>query len=57
MNKSYEGSIYVNYYMDFVSGIVGSILGLVLFKYLRMRWAFIIALSLALIGGIFLLLF
>ena len=57
MNKDYEGSIYINYYMDFVAGIIGAILGIVLFKYLRMRWSFIIVLSLALFGSIFLLLF
>lgn len=57
MNKYFEGSIFLNYYLDSASGIVGALLALVLFKYLRMRWSYIISLSIALLGGVWLLIF
>lgn len=52
MNKYYEGSIYINYYLDGVAGIVGSSLSLLTYGCLRMRWAFIISLTLTLLATI-----
>lgn len=57
MNKYYEGSIYVNYYLDGLAGIIGSVISLPLYAYLKIRWSFIISISLTLLGAIFLLLF
>lgn len=57
MNKYYEGSIFVNYYLDGLAGIVGSFLSLPAYAYLRMRWSFIISIAFTLVGSIFLLLF
>ena len=57
MNKYYEGSIYINYYLDGLSGIIGSTLSLPLYAYLRIRWSFIISIALTLLGAIFLLIF
>lgn len=52
MNKYYEGSIYVNYYLDGVAGLVGSSLSLLTYGCLKMRWSFIISLSLTLLATI-----
>lgn len=57
MNKYFEGSIFVNYYLDSASGIVGALLALMTFKLWRIKLSFIISLSVALTGGVFLLLF
>jgi len=57
MNKYFEGSIFLNFYLDATAGIVAATLSLILYKYLRMRWSFIIGLILSFIGGFFLLMF
>merc|ERR1719453_2438577 len=57
MNKYYEGSIYVNFYLDGLAGVIGSLLSLPSYAYLRMRWSYFISVSLTLLGSIFLLLF
>lgn len=57
LNKYYEGSIYINYYLDGLSGIIGSFLSLPIYKYLKIRWSFILSISITLLGAIFLLLF
>lgn len=57
MNKYYEGSIFINYYLDGLGGIVGSLLSLPAYYYLRMRYSFLISITLTLLGAIFLLLF
>jgi MFS family permease len=57
MNKYFEGFIYTNYYLDSVAGICGSLLALATYKYIRMKWSFMISLVLTLVSGTFLLLF
>jgi hypothetical protein len=57
MNKYYEGSIYLNFYLDGASGITGNVLSVLIYGPLRMRWSFIISFSITIIGIIFLLLF
>ena len=55
MNKYYEGSIYVNFYLDGTAGILGSGLALLSYNFLKMRWAFLISTITTIIGIIFLL--
>ena len=57
MNKYFEGSIYVNYYLDSCAGICGSLLALLTYKFLRMKWSFVFAISLTLISGTWVLVF
>ena len=57
MNKYYEGSIYVNFYLDGASGIVGNCLSAIVYTPLRMRWSFIISTSITLFGLFFLLIY
>ena len=57
MNKYFEGTIFLNYYLDSFSGITGALLAVVLFKYFRIRWSYFISLTLAILGAIFILLF
>jgi len=49
--------MYANLYLDACAGIVGNTLGLIIYKWIRMKWAFIIALVLTFIGGLFLIFF
>jgi hypothetical protein len=57
MNKYFEGSIFVNYYLDGCAGVVGQILASVLYPILRIQWSFALSISITLIGAIFILLF
>jgi hypothetical protein len=57
MNKYFEGSIYVNFYLDSCAGICGSLLALVTYKFLRMKWSTVLSAALTLLGGMFVLLF
>ena len=45
MTKYYEGGIYLNYYLDGSSGLIGVLFGLPFYRWLKMRMSFIIALS------------
>ena len=57
MNKYYEGSIFLNYYLDGLAGIIGSVLSLPLYAYLKIRWSFIISIAVTLFFAIWLLVF
>lgn len=57
MNKYFEGSIFINYYLDGAAGIIGSLLALLTYGCLRMRWSFVLSTSITLIGTVFLLVF
>ena len=57
MNKYYEGSLYVNYYLDGVAGIFGSLLSSAVYGCIKMRWSFIMSISITLLGAIGLLVF
>jgi len=57
MNKYFEGSIYLNFYLDSCAGICGSLLALATYKFIRMKWSFFVSISLTLVSGTFLLLF
>ena len=57
MNKYYEGSIYINFYLDGFSGILGNILSAIFYTPLRMRYSFIISTAITFIGLIFLLIY
>jgi dolichol kinase len=57
MNKYFEGSIYVNYYLDGCAGIVGQLLATFLYPVVKIQWSFAISITITLIGAIFLLLF
>ena len=57
MNKYYEGSLYVNSYLDGIAGIVGSSFSLLSYGCLRMRWSFVISLSLTLLATIGILIY
>jgi hypothetical protein len=57
MNKYYEGSIYVNFYLEGAAGFVGSTLAWLIYGCTRIRWSFFIAAMLMLLGSLFILLF
>lgn len=57
MTKYYEGGIYLNYYLDGSSGLIGVLLALPFYRWLKMRYSFIIAFSTILTGLVFVMLF
>lgn len=57
MTKYYEGGIYLNYYLDGSSGLIGVLLALPFYRWLKMRLSFLIALSTIFVGLIFVMLF
>lgn len=57
MTKYYEGGIYLNYYLDGCSGLIGVLLALPFYRWLKMRLSFIIALSTIFTGLVFVMLF
>ena len=57
MNKYYEGSIYVNNYLDAAATVLGSGLSILLYMTVKIQWSFIIGLVITLIGGTFVLCF
>jgi len=57
MTKYYEGSIFLNYYFDGCAGLVGKTLAAVLYDYLKLRNAFFLSVSIALVGLVTLLIF
>ncbi len=57
MNKYFEGSIYLNFYLEGISGILGSVFSEITYSNFHMRYAFIISTGLTLLGAIFILVF
>jgi len=57
MNKYYEGSIFINYYLDGIAGVIGTIIAKLIIGCARMKISYIISLSVTLLGSVFLLLF
>ena len=57
MNKYYEGSIYINHYLDGVASILGCCLSILLYSSWKIQWSFIFSIVLSIIGGVFLLCF
>ena len=49
MTKYYEGSIYINFYLDGIACLLGSTLSLISYNFLKTRWSYAISLSLTLI--------
>lgn len=57
MNKYFEGSLYLNFYLEGFAGVIGSLLSLAVYKHIKMRWSFVISITLTFIGILSLLLF
>jgi len=57
MTKYFEGSIYVNYYLDGISGILGTSIGAALYPCVRMRTSYFISISFTLLNAIALLIY
>jgi len=50
LNKYLEGSMYLNFYLEGIAGVVGSLISLALYKPIKMFWAFLISIILTFIG-------
>ena len=57
MNKYFEGSLYLNFYLEGIAGFLGSILSLAVYKSIKMRWSFIISVTVTFFGLVGLLVF
>lgn len=57
MNKYYEGSIYVNNYLDAIAAMTGSTISILIYRPLRIRWSYIASIILTIIGTMFLFCF
>lgn len=41
MNKRFEGNIFVNFYLDGIAGIIGTLIAAPFYNWLKIRWSFI----------------
>lgn len=57
LNKYFEGSIYINYYLDGTAGLIGNSISLFVYPCAKIQWSFVISVSLTFVGSIFLLMF
>ena len=57
MIKYFEGSIFVNYYLDGAAGIIGSIISTSTYSCFGIRYSFVFSVAVTLLGAIGLLLF
>ena len=57
MTKYFEGSIYENYYLDGLSGIIGTTIASVIYNCVRMRTSFLISISFTLLNAIALIVY
>ena len=57
MTKYFEGSIFINYYLDGISGIVGTSAAAAVYLCFRMRTSFFISISFTLLNAIALLVY
>ena len=57
MNKYLTGTIFVNYYLDGVAGIIAALFGQIIYGYLKTRWSYVFSFILTLLGAIGIFLF
>ena len=57
MTKYFEGSIYINYYLDGISGIIGTSVAAAIYPCVRMRTSYFISISFTLLNAIALLIY
>ena len=57
MTKYYEGGLYLNYYLDGTALIIGAIIALPIYRWLKMKLSFIVAYIIILVGVVFVLCF
>ena len=57
LNKYLSGTIYLNYYIDGVTGILAYLLGEFLYRWLKIRYSIIISTSITIFGVLGILLF
>ena len=57
MNKCLSGTIFINYYLDGVAGVIAVIFGEAIFNYLRTKWSYVLSFIITLLGSIGILIF
>jgi hypothetical protein len=55
--KYFEGSLYLNGYLDIVASIIGSLISFAFYDCMRIRWSFVFSITISLIGCVFILCF
>lgn len=56
LNKYLTGSIFINYYLDGLAGIIAALFGQAIFGCLKIKWSYVLSFTITLLGslGIFL---
>lgn len=57
MTKYYEGGLFLNYYLDALANLIGCLIALPMYRWLRMRLAFMVTVSCTFVGVLFIMLF
>ena len=57
MTKYYEGGLFLNYYLDVSANFIGCLIGLPLYKWLRMRISFLVSISFTFTAVLFVMIF
>ena len=52
MNKYLSGTIFINYYLDGVAGVLAVIFGQILFNWLKTKWSYVFSYTTTLLGSI-----
>lgn len=57
MTSKLEGNIFINFYLDGLSGLIGYSIAKPIYKFLRLRWTIFISVSISMFFMIWLLVF
>lgn len=57
MNKYLSGTIFINYYLDGVAGVLAALFSQVLYNWLKAKWSYVLSYVLTLLGSLGILLF
>ena len=57
MNKYLTGTVFVNYYLDGVAGVIAALFGQLIFGCLKSKWSYVLSYIVTLLGAIGIFLF
>ena len=57
MTKYFEGNLFTNYYLDSAAGVIGTVIAQPIYRWLKMKYSFILSLVMTVIMILFLFLF
>lgn len=57
LNKYLSGSIFINYYLDGIGGVIAALFGQIIYNFFKTKWSYVLSYSITLFGSIGILLF